>query len=702
MMELSRKQELVNLFKNYRYSFLKERDGVLVFEYASGMYSAVEIVPVNKGVKKDEIERIKNDYSRAGYATHVYEECDIESIQKDLFNGFFQTKLSNKKIKHKYWEYCERVMMQFGKKAEDYNYIEVPYELEKDFYSQDTRGSIIDSIFSLLNCDGAKLIILEAPAGFGKTSTTYEILHRFQNVEEDIRPFMMELYKDRTASIFKYVLLSNIDRDFDVSIKSEIVIENIKAGRIPLLVDGFDELLSRDINDKNRKVEFKEIESMLSTIADLLKGNAKILLTSRKTAIFSGEEFFEWYDKLIEKGLDFQVIKYSINNPTIYDWLEPRVVDQYGKDLLSALNNPVLLGFIKYCGGDMECGRVNIVDRFFDLLLSREIKRQDLPFNVEEQKEIMRRLALTMAGLNCSSDTRTWIMSWIAETSRNLLLSKITASRDMDSMLNSLANHALLNRKNDKIGFLNDFIYGAMLTDAFLNITSDGNIIDPKEISFEFLDKCIKASVFFEKDTRIKIRDSLHVYTSMNETNNVICDWKLKGEFESIITGMSFDGERFTDCVFGTQQNIISNCTFSNIEFCNCAFDFDYLKECTFVKCSFENCVKNGNNYSCFNYGCNNADELLLLDEDKTLNVQEAQTDDDVKISILQKYFLVGSQRRRMKLISIVRKDFIHCEKQFKRCLDSLASNNYLIVNGDKSFITDEGVQWYISNQKEA
>ena len=52
-----------------------------------------------------------------------------------------------------------------------------------------------------------------------------------------------------------------------------------------------------------------------------------------------------------------------------------------------------------------------------------------------------------------------------------------------------------------------------------------------------------------------------------------------------------------------------------------------------------------------------------------------------------------------MKLISIVRKDYLACEKQFKRCLDSLESNKYLIINGDKSFITDEGVQWVQSNQ---
>lgn len=695
------KEKIISLFENYRYKLLKDKDGLLIFEYVSGMYSAVEIVPVSNNIKKKDIENIKEDYSRAGYATHLYESYDFEKIQRDLFNGFFQTKLSNNRIKNKYREYCERVMMQFGEKAENYQYIEVPYEQEIDFYNQESKGGIVDSLYSMLQGDGARLIILEAPAGFGKTSTTYELLSRFQDVDKDIRPFMMELYKDRTAPIFKYVLLSNIDRDFDVSIKSEIVIENIKAGRIPLLVDGFDELLSRDINNSGRQIDFKEVESMLSTIADLLKGNAKILLTSRKTAIFSGEEFYKWYDNLIEKGLDFHVIKYSMNTPTISDWLEKKYIDRYGMTLLSALNNPVLLGFIRYCGGDMNGKETNMVKKFLDLLLSREIDRQDLPFTVVEQQEIMRRLAMSMAGFNSSSETRTWIMSLIEGTSGNLISSKVTASRDTESILNSLANHALLNRKNDKIGFLNDFVFGIMLSEAFLHYPGDDHydVIDTKDISIEFLDKCIKAAAFLDRDDKRSVRNSIKNNASLNIVNDVLCDWKLIGYYSSNLENLSFDDERFIDVVFGTASNQINNCTFSNIKFSGCTFNFDYISSCTFVQCIFDDCEREGQNYSCYNYGCIDSNEILRIDENDQEEIHETLTDEEVKVSILQKYFMVGSQRRRMKLISIVRKDYQNCEKQFKRCLDSLESNNYLIINGDKSFITDEGVQWVQTNQ---
>lgn len=700
-MAIAKKQEIINLFENYKYNLLTDREDILVFEYASGMYSAVEIVPiVDRNTNKEAIEKIIEEYSHAGYATHLYDTCDLDLIKRNLFNGFFQTKLSNKRIKNKYNEYCERVMMQYGKPASDYQYIEVPYEKERDFKLENTNDRLVDSIYSLLQENGARLIILEAPAGFGKTSTTYEVLNRFQNIDKDVRPFLMELYKDRTASIFKYILLSNIDRDFDVSLKSDIVIENIKAGRIPLLVDGFDELLSKDINNK-KKIEFKEVESMLSTIAELLNGNAKIMLTSRKTAIFSGEEFFEWYDNLIAKGLDFHIVRYSINNPTISDWLDNSLIQNYGKSLLAALNNPVLLGFIRYCGNDMSGESTSMVDKFFDLLLNREIQRQSLPFSVVQQKEIMRRLALTMACFNCSSDTRAWIMNLIEETSKELILSKVTAVRDMESLLNSLANHALLNRKNEKIGFLNDFIYGVMMAEGFLHYSIDDHyeIIDTKEIASKYIDKCIKAAAFLENENKRLVWRSLKQNTLMDEVGSVLCDWKLVGECDSTVKDQIIDGELLTKCTFGTKNNIIDNCTFSNMEFQGCTFNFDYIERCTFVKCKFDNCIKKGKNHTCYDYGCYDPDSILEITEEGLPIVHEVLSDNEIKTSILQKYFMVGSQRRRMKLVSIIRKEYTENEKQFKRCLDSLESNKYLIINGDKSFITDEGIQWLQSIQ---
>ena len=695
-MKTANKADIIALFENYRYKSRQDSDDILIFEYASGIFNGVQIVPIKSDIPKESIDNIRSEYSKAGYATHVYEVCDIEQIEKDLFNGFFQTKLSNARIRNKYQKYCERVMLQYGKKANDYQYIEASFEKEVDFMEAKPDDHLVDAIFSLLQGEGARLIILEAPAGFGKTSTAYEVLSRYQDVTEDVRPFMMELYKDRTASIFKYILLSNIDTDFDVTIKSDIVIENIKAGRIPLLVDGFDELLSRDFVNGNHNVDFKEVESMLSTIADLLTGNAKVLLTTRKTAIFSGEEFFEWHENLKEKGKVFQVVKYSLNGPALEDWLTREDITRFDKTLLSALNNPVLLGFLKYCGGDLGETKNGIVDRFFNLLLTREIERQDLPFSVEEQKIIMRRLAMVLAGFNCSTDTRSSVMSFIEETSKKLIISKLTAARDFDSLLNTLTNHALLNRKNDKIGFLNDFIYGYMLAESFLNYSQEDDMLGAaSSIPPEFLKKCIDASVYLSDAEKATIHQSLKLRATIGAEDSVLCDLKLIGKTSSSVSGLSFGEDRLSNCTLGRDEAQMEDCTFSNITFTRCNFDFDFLSACTFVQCVFDNCTREGNNQSCYGYGCLDNDDILRIDDVEEQIVPDKLSDEEVKISILEKYFMVDKLRRRMKLISAIRKNYVKNEKQFKRCLDSLVSDKLLIVNGDKSFITDEGERYY-------
>lgn len=130
------------------------------------------------------------------------------------------------------------------------------------------------------------LLIIEAAAGFGKTCTAYEILNRYTENNSDKLPFFTELARNREARVFKHILLNEIDEQLPSGIKQNVVIDQITKGRIPLIIDGFDELISKDSKKE-------DVESMISTIVDLLKGEAKIIITSRKTAIFNSEEFLE-------------------------------------------------------------------------------------------------------------------------------------------------------------------------------------------------------------------------------------------------------------------------------------------------------------------------------------------------------------------------------------------------------------------------
>lgn len=59
-------------------------------------------------------------------------------------------------------------------------------------------------------------------------------------------------------------------------------------------------------------------KTMLQTIADLLNGNAKIVLTTRKTAILSGEDFYEWYEETVTEKEKFYILRYKLEQPIFY------------------------------------------------------------------------------------------------------------------------------------------------------------------------------------------------------------------------------------------------------------------------------------------------------------------------------------------------------------------------------------------------
>lgn len=79
------------------------------------------------------------------------------------------------------------------------------------------------------------------------------------------------------------------------------------------------------------------------------------------------------------------------------------------KDILRSLENPVLLGYLRYID-DSNFENIkstnSLVNSYFDFLLRREIERQDLPFSVDEQLVIFEKLSLYFAGFDISSDSR--------------------------------------------------------------------------------------------------------------------------------------------------------------------------------------------------------------------------------------------------------------------------------------------------------
>ena len=289
-------EKIISLFKQYNYTpnedYLYNKN-FLVFILDSVAYPAVEIIKM-KNANEEEINDLRRCYAEMGHAVHIYKEEDLCNLEDYLFNLFFNVQQENEKTQRKYNRYINELMSLYERGKDDYRYISIPYQLERDHNPEKNNSELISSILDTINKGGPQFVIIEAAAGFGKTSTAYELLNEYIKQGTKNRPFLMELSKDRHANNFRYLLLSQIDQNFDITLKSDIVIKNIKNGRIPLIIDGFDELLSKDLDRGLTNARFEDVETMLSTIGELLTKNAKVILTTRKTAIFSGESFYDW------------------------------------------------------------------------------------------------------------------------------------------------------------------------------------------------------------------------------------------------------------------------------------------------------------------------------------------------------------------------------------------------------------------------
>ena len=292
-------EKIEHLYRQYGYECEETGDNYSVFSLSDAIYPGVDILVNNDSV----YEQLRQKYADGGYSTNKVIFTDVEFLDLSLYKRFLRPSVARRNMLQRYRNYVDKILDPYKSNAKEpsgkgleYKYIAVSYNYERDFKTEPNGKNIITLLSDIINCKGARLIIVEAAAGFGKTSTSYELLKHLCEIEDDKRPFLMELERDRQAATFRYLLLSQIDRSFEVKLKNDIVVDNIKKGRIPLIIDGFDELLSRDMDRGREKLSFKMVETMLSTIAELLIDNTKVILTTRRTAIFTGEEFTEWYE----------------------------------------------------------------------------------------------------------------------------------------------------------------------------------------------------------------------------------------------------------------------------------------------------------------------------------------------------------------------------------------------------------------------
>ena len=696
------RNKIWKLYERYGYRTSELDEDYMIFVLENVMYPAVDILVLEEHTQKYLSQ--KGDYSERGYGVRVTVYHGLPSVEEYLFKGFFRVEAVAKQLEMNYSRYAEKQMKIYSRDKSEYRYIPIPYTVEVNFKIEPHTEGLVDSIFRNMQGDRPVLIIVEAAAGYGKTSTAYELIHQYSTRMPQVRPFFMELARDRTASNFRYLMLSQMEQQFDILLKNDVVLHNIRQGRIPLIIDGFDELLSADLDNGGMTIDFKEVETMLSTIAELLTDHSKVVLTTRKTAIFSGESFIEWYYDRIDSSFNFDIIRYQLNAPSLHDWLDARRRKAFGeRHIGSSIANPVLMGYLRYID-DLEFDEIIrdpylLADKFFSFMLKREIERQELPFSVAEQFRILRRLAALFGGFCITSDSRASVKQELLELNRELLEQK-ALTKDAESLANTLTNHALLDRRGtENIGFLNDFIFGTLFMHSVIN--DDRDLIDYyRETSYPFLEKAILAAAVADINDRALFYDRLLSFCTLSNTLRFWAGVKLRSTTLGSFEGESFDAGTLYNPIEGCSfakgfANTFRECSFTNMVFRQCHFNFDQIENCTFINCRFVECTKSGTTLQSEFYNCTERSEEPFIDFASDSIQEEEYNETMLRRDILLSFVKVNGHTRRMRMISKLRDDFASrgVKFSFKKTFNSLCTEGYIYCNGDKAFLTAEGLK---------
>jgi len=683
---------VISIYRNYGFEIKKDDPGILSFLYKKGRYFGVDIIPL---LKSDEIQRkVKEsheNYSKLGYAVNIKEFDTVEEIEKELFKSFFSYDATITRLKKKYLDFnIKQTKNLLGNK---YQYIESPFDL----YDGDENWSeigLIESVESILMRSAPQLIIVEAAAGYGKTCAAYEILNRIINQgNELISPLFTELSKNRGAKIFRYILLDEIDMEFP-TLSSELVIHEIKNGRIPLIIDGFDELLDKvnisNIDDANA---FDEIETMLDTIGNLLERNSKVILTTRKTAIFSGLEFDKWYQKWNSK---FEITRLSLKEPRIKDWLGlirfDKIID---KNIpIQNIANPVILSYLKNISEDDFDNQIEhpdlLVKQYFDRMLERERERQNLIITTDKQYEIFKNVARMLLDFDISVESKEFFKEIIKD--QNFKLLEYTRSLytgqekpTLENLVETLANHALLDRKGrneSQIGFINDFVLGIFIGEI---ICESSNEKIENDYSYYMLDlACTSYRVQNKKNKSIlweKVNSVTQKLQPISIFNyDITLEERLKRDYSDLtIYDFTFYGITFND--YKVENTAFLNCTFK----C-CSFDTSIFKGISFIDCIFDSCSIMNEEYLDASKEVSTIKCILkrchILEIYNYPPAEETRIFSELEVDVLTRIFLISGTKSH-HVIQLLHHFGKGQQKMIMRSLESLEKREYIQIRGN-------------------
>lgn len=699
MIKEQEREKIVELYKIYGFQEIEQTDEIMVFTYTNGYFHNVEIIKLSED--ENVCDDVKTQYEELGYSVRVVEYDSCEKTKELLFNGFFAVDAINKRLVKEYNNFCN---LQ-SKKLFDatYEYIQPTYT----WNNMQGEKNLSESILEQLHQDGQQLIILEAAAGYGKTCTSYEIVKRIATTDNALyAPIFTELSKNRKATLFRYVLLDEIDRKF-TTLSSELVLWEIRNGKVPLIIDGFDELISRsNINmDSEDSITDDDSKTMLDTISELYLGecSTKIVLTSRKSAIFTGDIFEEWINEHLP---NCKITRISIEEPTIKDWIgydKANYLESQKIPFVSIVN-PILLAFMRSI--DMTkfvetCSDVEkIIDYYFESLLERERERQALQLSVKEQYEIMKKIANDFVEFKIVSEEFSFIRDlfmYIIHDSFKEYRERYISTEDRpteEAFATKLAGHALLNRvsaKKNDIGFINDFIFGIFIGD---NILSDNSILEDMEGKYIEIACTAYASRSEEKREQLLFA-VMPFIRRLNYEQQLEIELKLSYTIKRDYNHHYFSNRVFNSDIYFDGDYLFRDCTFRNCTFKECFIMTSAFQNCHFYDCKFYNIiVERDTTNNCnliFSANCLGYEEFA----EKAAHEDEVLTDENYEKKVLSRYWGTGNRfsKGRLPEMLLLRTHSEDERKGIEEALENLKRKDLMFKDGHYWFMNKDRIK---------
>src|SRR5690606_29018736 len=185
-----------NLFKSYKYKVeILSTPNIRVYTLQYGMYHAAEIISFEDST---DVSLIRKQFSDLGYATEHKVVKNISEVEEYLFEGFFIKTPLGHNLRSRYKSFVNKQIKNLPE-GSTYKYIDSDFdfslqnnlgEIEEVHTYENNEKSIIDKIDELFKyVKGALFVIIEAPAGFGKTCTANEILNKITLENSKRLPF---------------------------------------------------------------------------------------------------------------------------------------------------------------------------------------------------------------------------------------------------------------------------------------------------------------------------------------------------------------------------------------------------------------------------------------------------------------------------------------------------------------------------------